>query len=252
MGERRQALKALEEVNSAITAEISTHHYRVVAPSFRPAAPTPAAAPAAPSKEEELERRLRDLRGWDAPSSTRLLSPLGGGGGEGEEDGQMLEDELHSPLSAGMTSSTMLDPSAPPLFLDDGPPLPPLDSVSVNSGLSPTELETAFKSLRLAEADDHASRVRRYYPSLPSPVGAKKKKEEVEEEEVVSPFAVPGQESWFNKRGMLRRMVLPSGLVGKFLEIADANSRKVGDLKREGGRGVVVGEVMSARVSPSA
>jgi len=164
----------------------------------------------------------------------------------------MLEDELHSPLSAGMTSSTMLDPSAPPLFLDDGPPLPPLDSVSVNSGLSPTELETAFKSLRLAEADDHASRVRRYYPSLPSPVGAKKKKEEVEEEEVVSPFAVPGQESWFNKRGMLRRMVLPSGLVGKFLEIADANSRKVGDLKREGGRGVVVGEVMSARVSPSA
>jgi hypothetical protein len=135
----------------------------------------------------------------------------------------------------------MLEPSAPPLFLDDGPPLPPLDSINVNSGLSATELDTAFKSLRLAEADGPASRVRRYYPSLPSPVGAKKKEEEV----AVSPFAVPGQESWFNKRGMLRRMVLPSGLVGKFLEIADANSRKVRawgwEGGREGGKNVCVG-----------
>lgn len=121
----------------------------------------------------------------------------------------------------------MLEPSAPPLFLDDGPPLPPVDADNVKSGLSATELEIAFKSLRLAEADGLASpRVRRYYPSLPLPVGAKKEVEE-EEDEGVSPFAVPGQEVLFRKRGMLRRMVLPSGLVGKFLEIADANSRKV-------------------------
>lgn len=236
VGERRQALKALEEVNGAITAEIAERCCRGVAsPSCPPVAS--AAPPSSPGQamEDDLERRLCHLRGWDALSSKRLLSPLGRGK-EGEV-GHLLEDELHSPLSvASISGSMMLEPSAPPLFLDDGPPLPPVDADnSVKSGLSATELETAFNSLRLEEADDPASpRVRHYYPCLSSPVGGKKKEKEEEEEGegkkgelMVSPFAVPGQEVWFRKRGMLRRMVLPSGLVGKFLEIADANSRKV-------------------------
>ena len=98
MGERRQALKALEEVNGSITAEIAERHCRDVAPPSRPPpalADPPSSSPGR-AKEGELERRLRHLRGWDAPSSTRLLSPLGRGR-EGEEDVSLMEDELHSP-----------------------------------------------------------------------------------------------------------------------------------------------------------
>jgi hypothetical protein len=112
----------------------------------------------------------------------------------------------------------MPEPSAPPLFLDDGPAS---QDAAENEGLSARELDAAFQSLRMA--DDEPSQVRRFYPSLPSSRASQLKGEE----RIGSPL-IPGQANWFSKRGKLRPLMLPAGLVGKFLEIADKNSRKVG------------------------
>lgn len=214
--ERRQALKALEEVNADITAETAAYHRRVPpalgvppAPSFPSRGASLSAASDCSGEDEDLTRRFQRLRGGGAPSYPGIDSSFG--------QGDTASEENEAPLSPVLT---MPEPSAPPLFLDDGPA--PQDAAE-NEGLSARELDAAFQSLRMADGDDEPSQVRRFYPSLPSSRASQPKGEE----RMGSPL-IPGQANWFSKRGKLRPLMLPAGLVGKFLEIADKNSRKVG------------------------
>lgn len=206
VGERRVALDALATLNRDITAEIA-RHYLPVPP---PVVPPPSNAS---SKEDLLELRLRNLRGGDAPSSKQLHSPLGGGADTLHDDLVYEDDDNNSAILSG----TVIEPSAPPLFLDDGPE--GSNSLPEGGRLNALDIDTAFQSLRLCEDDD--PKVMRYYPTVLSPQVAPKPPAK-EGSAIVSP-----QQDWLSRRGMLRRLLLPSGLVGKFLQIAESNSRKV-------------------------
>lgn len=224
--ERRTALAALEKVSAALDREFGGPADVVVAPAPATAAappsqskeaPKPGAAAASGNVEADLERRLRALRGGDGgagASATRLLvsSPL-------------LDDEEEDGGTQAPSTITMPEPSAPPLF-DDGPLLAAGTEQSSSNPAAVVDFDTAFRALRASE-DDGAGKGGgglKYYPALPaSPAPAPAKP---------PPAAVGGVGGRFAARGQLRPLVLASGLIGKFLEIAEPNSRKV----RQSGR----------------
>lgn len=229
--ERRTALAALEKVSAALDREFGGPADVVVAPAPATAAappsqwkeaPKPGAAATSGGAEADLERRLRALRGGDGgagASATRLLvsSPL-------------LEDEEEDGGTQAPSTITVPEPSAPPLF-DDGPLLAAGTEQSSSNPAAVVDFDTAFKALRVSE-DDGAGKAGggglKYYPALPaSPAPAPAKP---------PPAAVGGDGGRFAARGQLRPLVLASGLIGKFLEIAEPNSRKV----RQSGRMDVV------------
>jgi hypothetical protein len=183
--ERSKAMEALEKVKVEIDAEmgkIQAHYQQKQKPQQPPPPPPPPPPPALDPKEQELEQRVRNLRGWDAPSSKKLHSPLGGGDGV-----DFLHEEFQtSPLDGvidGDSTFVIPEPSAPPLYLDDGPEI---DTQKGSSSIMkemprPIDFENAFKSLRLEEGDE--PNMTRYYPTVQSPLEIKKAKEERERQQ---------------------------------------------------------------------
>ncbi len=215
-------MAALNEVIAAMDAEWERLGHEQSQSSSNAAAaqeppPAPAPAPAPPEAtvaEADLERRLRALRGGDGErgaSATRLLvtSPL------------MDDDDANLQTDAGGGAATLPEPSAPPP-LDDGPAAVvdmEKSGVNVNNPAAVIDFDTAFKALRVSE--EGAAGVK-YYPALPSsPAAAPQPKQQQQQQQQ------PAGGGRFSGRGQLRPLVLASGLIGKFLEIAEPNSRKV-------------------------
>lgn len=199
--ERRAALTALEKVSAALDVECGGPGPKA-AKDEPPAPPLAVPGSSADAAETDLKRRLRMLRGGEeGASATRLLVTSPGPMGDEEEE----EDDDAPPVMQPP------EPSAPPP-LDDGPALD--DSHNPAAAI---DFDTAFKALRVSGEEGKAREVR-YYPALPAPppppVAAAAKEQQV----VGDRFA---------GRGQLRPLVLASGLIGKFLEIAEPNSRKV-------------------------